>query len=1420
MMHTFTPNINACLENMRVFSSTRKSYHYVKKFSTAIILSVAVFTVQAQQVLLQKRANQEIAFKDDKKVESFVFNETLQTPQLIKFKGFNTISKAASPNFIKSYFGLNDAADDVKFDSETTTPYGVSVTKYQQYYNGLKVQQGTYSLIMKNNLLQAISAESYPTIETGLATTPTLTERQALQKCLDFVKADVYTWDALQLDIDKVVNPSLKEKLMQELQKILPLGKLVYSKDLYGDLRAHLAYRFEINTQKPLGKYIIYIDASSGKVLLRDAIIKNTVEINEQNSKNAAYLNSYLNYKSSGFANSIALPNNAQLPNNLLDTKANTTTPNSTIPVQQQAVPLSFLGTAKTRYAGVRQIYTSQITAPTSDPNNSSLQLQYSGVDPRTVILSGTVYILKDDTRGKGISTYDLNGVGGAPVSLPMVHSSGLSFVDLDNIWKDEPAGSMTNEDLMRGAAQPPSNNGDPNESVNDDMAIDAHWGAGIVYDYWNVIHGRKSYDNKDATINSYVHYGIAYDNAFWDGTEMTYGDGKQFRPLVSLDVCAHEIGHGVCSNTADLVYAGESGGMNEGLSDIWASCVENYALNNVDNTLPYQVFQVGEQIDIASPNIGLRRQDNPKAFKNPDTYNGRYWVTTAGCTPSLANDQCGVHNNSGVLNKWFYLLVRGPKATTGLPAYTDDGIADAVGKTSATENIGNNYGLLAPTALGGTNEFLPLGFSDAEKITYLMELSMPASSSFATARLLSIQAAATLFGPCSQQVITTTDAWYAVGVGAKWAGCTAPVIDVFTNAPTSLKEGATGGCIRYNDYIINANLNTAQVDAVTINFTTSGTATYGHNFELSATSITYTAGETGLKPITLRVFDDAITEPTETIVINATNTALALNKTFNFSIEDNDPAPIIGDGLITLMNEDFESTTDGALPAGWAIINQITPTPVNWVVRTAPAVSPIAFTTQRLIIEIPAVPGHAAYDQNSAAATLIKTSLINATGLNTINVKFTYSAGGEPACSPACDYGQLKYSLDGVNFSIFQNDVGPLFVQATDSVYNITLPATFNNKQFYLGFQWVNDANGGTSNSVTIDNLIVTAKGRQVEGDLNHTVVENIYAEGTAPAYFYGTDDGKIIASLTNITQDLGCVTATLSQSGNNIIPFGTTSSRTAKVFEVTPTNNITSANHRITLYFKREELAAWGTQKPNLMMMKSDATNIDQSNSSNSIIVTPVFNDYTAQGYTTYTADFTGFSKFVMVAPYTTLPIAFIDFTVTNQANILALNWQTGGSGTAITSYIVERGIAGSGEFKPIAKLLPNSLNKYVYNDAAIDLNTVYEYRIQQLDVANKILYSAIRIGTINGKIKFDFTVANNPTRQGKKSKIIFNQAVSPVKISVIGVNGTVFIIKDFKQSMGNAYELNTDMLPAGTYHIKAVNKDQVLVKKLIIQ
>lgn len=353
---------------------------------------------------------------------------------------------------------------------------------------------------------------------------------------------------------------------------------------------------------------------------------------------------------------------------------------------------------------------------------------RYSGTQTLQTTLSGSSYILLDGTRGNGIQTYNSARTATYPTT---------NFTDADNNWT---------------AAE-------FNNTNKDNGALDAHWGAEMTYDYWTAVHGRNSYDNAGAKIKSYVHYNLIAagysdnNNAFWNGSVMTYGDGSGtggFDILTAMDVAGHEIGHAVCTYTANLAYQKESGAMNEAFSDIWGACIEYRSAPTKS------IWLIGEDIEKRTGHLSLRSMSNPKTEGQPDTYGGTNWYNV-NCTPSNSNDQCGVHRNSGVLNHWFYIL--------------------SVGK-SGTNDIGSAYNVTGIT------------IDKAAKIAYRLEsVYLSANSTYANARTYGIQSAVDLYGAGSAEVIATTNAFYAVGIGAAYSSSsdtTAPT------APASLAAAGT----------------------------------------------------------------------------------------------------------------------------------------------------------------------------------------------------------------------------------------------------------------------------------------------------------------------------------------------------------------------------------------------------------------------------------------------------------------------------------------------------------------------------------------------------------------------------------------------------------------------------------------------------
>lgn len=162
----------------------------------------------------------------------------------------------------------------------------------------------------------------------------------------------------------------------------------------------------------------------------------------------------------------------------------------------------------------------------------------------------------------------------------------------------------------------------------------DAHYFGGVIFNMYNAYHGKAPLTSQ---LVMKVHYRTSYENAFWDGTAMTFGDGATtFYPLVSLDVSSHEVSHGFTEQNSNLTYSGQSGGMNEAYSDMAGEAADYYMKGSND-------WLVGK--DIFKGSGALRYMNNPPQ-------DGQSIDNAANYTSSL-----DVHYSSGVYNKAFYLL-------------------------------------------------------------------------------------------------------------------------------------------------------------------------------------------------------------------------------------------------------------------------------------------------------------------------------------------------------------------------------------------------------------------------------------------------------------------------------------------------------------------------------------------------------------------------------------------------------------------------------------------------------------------------------------------------------------------------------------------------------------------------------------------
>jgi Zn-dependent metalloprotease len=262
---------------------------------------------------------------------------------------------------------------------------------------------------------------------------------------------------------------------------------------------------------------------------------------------------------------------------------------------------------------------------------------------------------------------------------------------------------------VLRTEGQPP---------VPDQPANEAYDGFGLTHRlYWEV-YRRDSIDDRGLPLLGEVHYGQDYDNAFWDGARMVFGDGdgRLFTGFTrAVDVIGHELTHGVTENTLNLQYLGQSGALNESISDVFGSLVKQYGLGQ---TADVADWLIGAGIlGPAMPGQALR------SMKAPGTaYRGDPQPATMGGYVHTSSDNGGVHINSGIPNHAFYL------AATSIPGH-------------AWEKAGRIwYEVMVRKAVGPDAQF-------------------PA---FAGA---TVQAAESLFGRGSPEAAAVGGAWSQVGV-------------------------------------------------------------------------------------------------------------------------------------------------------------------------------------------------------------------------------------------------------------------------------------------------------------------------------------------------------------------------------------------------------------------------------------------------------------------------------------------------------------------------------------------------------------------------------------------------------------------------------------------------------------------------------
>jgi Zn-dependent metalloprotease len=784
--------------------------------------------------------------------------------------------------------------------------------------------------------------------------------------------------------------------------------------------------------------------------------------------------------------------------------------------------------------------------------------------------IGSTVY-MHDSTLGGGVATYNLNNSTNTSAGV-IVSSSSTTFPT--------------------------------------DPSVDAHWGASVVYNYWKSTHNRNSWNGSGGILRSYVHYSTKYDNAMWNGAAMVYGDGSGysfggFPPLTSLDVCGHEIGHGVCQSTAGLVYSRESGAMNEGLSDIWGSVIEAYGDPHETDATPKDPWLIGEELLRT-----MRSMKNPKQYGQPSTYLGINWVAaTNACSPTSTNDQCGVHTNSGVLNYWFYLMCVGGRGQNDL------------GNTFNVNGIGTVSGA---------------------KIVYAAELTLNNTANYNSMRTATIAAASTIFGACSPEAEAVIRAWYAVGVGADFTPCTPQV--GFGGVTYPEAEGAgVDGCKASHIVSVPINLvgGTLSGDSAAISVVVvGGNAVQGTDYELVNSKLSFQPGGATVKTIDFLVYDNGAPDGDKyidiTYALNAgsSNASRSIYKdTTRVMIYNDDYVPYAGSDAqrIVLTYSGLTNTATpffgSAMGAHAQYIYKASELMAAGIRPGVPMTS-LAFNVLGKLSTLPYenfTVGLAQTNMNDFSAgvftgtttTVFSDTLSTQEGWTPVKFKTPYSWNG---------VDNLVVEICFTNSSAFG---GNDRVQAKTGTYVMAALVS------------TNSASGcgltlGTNNLVAARPMLQITQTTVVESAKGSTRTWNMPAK--TDAYFYSAANEKVMAAVINPADSLGCVTVQVTDAGNGFRSASNGSKRSLKEFTIQPGVQIGTTSYDAIFYVSSAELA--GVDPGKLKIVQSTSVNDANLQPYNTNIVTP--NDVTiGPDFIGFRGSFTQFGRFYLTDGTPTLAV-----------------------------------------------------------------------------------------------------------------------------------------------------------------------------------
>ena len=634
-------------------------------------------------------------------------------------------------------------------------------------------------------------------------------------------------------------------------------------------------------------------------------------------------------------------------------------------------------------------------------------------------------------------------------------------------------------------------------------------------------------------------------------------------------------------------------------------------------------------------------------------------------------------------------------------------------------------------------------------------------------------------------------------------------------------ETGTAGSIPRHRDLEIPLNFEDRASGPATITINTGGTATANVDYILQTPSFNVAAGD-GFKVINLRIIDDGIAEPTETIILTFTIsgsgvTAGTSAQSYTITITDDDNITIAQNAV--LLNENFDGTV-----SGWSTLVANQNQPNRFVLGTTAT----GFTGRSIYISNNAALGQSAPheytgEDNLESVAVVRSPLINATGLRNLRLSYRWKSNGETDPADIYDYGTLVTAAQATPTNFATVPSAPLLANnttVTNSVYNF--PASFNGAIFHLGFYWENDNSVGNQPPLAFDELVLTADGTRIEQTVNSNRGHIVNAGTTVN--FTSIQDGELITTISNASGSIGGVEAVVQQAGTTQVDITTpqgTFKRSAKVIRITPVSPYTGTA-RITLYYTQAEVAIWDAAVTDLRVMQvNDGVNLTNgTNQGNARILTPtVDNQLAARGYISYTVEVTGFSQFFLVEPSTALPLQLTEFEAKPSTNAIVLNWNTLAEYNN-QGFDVERSTNGT-EFAAIGTIAGQGRGSnpgnytYQYVDDKVAAGITYYYRLRQTDIDGKVTYTAIRSARLAASRAF--SIFPNPAKD--KFRLVPAQALEAA-IDLLNMQAQLVRSWPVQAIAQGGIELSAAGLPAGVYTLRIKAGIQVENVKLVIE